>query len=268
MRVERIGLATLYLGNCLDLLPGLPGGVDAVVSDPPYSSGGTFRSDRSRGTGAKYIGGGYEPGSPSLARAEFAGDNKDQRAYLAWSSVWLDMAMQRSVVGAVCCLFTDWRQLPTTTDALQAGGWSWRGLAVWDKTEAARPQRGCFRNQCEYVVWGSNGPMAYTGECLPGVFRQSVLSEGKQHIAGKPVGVMEQIVAICPAGGLVLDPFMGSGSTGVAAVRHGRRFIGYEIDETHFDVACRRLEAAQRQAEMFAPRAVDPYPVLPLGDAE
>ncbi len=251
MRKEVIGLATLYCGNSLEIMEELNTTVDAVITDPPYSSGGAFRSDKSRSTSAKYIGGGYSEGSASLDRLEFAGDNKDQRSYLIWSSVWLDRALSWTRSGGVCCLFTDWRQLPTTTDALQAGGWFWRGLAVWDKTEAARPQKGRFRNQCEYVVWGSNGPAPDEGECLPGVFRQSVLSEGKEHIAGKPIALMKQIVAIASPKGIVLDPFMGSASTGVAAVATGRSFIGVEIDQGYFDLSCRRIEQAQRQYDMF-----------------
>lgn len=251
MRVERIGDATLYLGDCLEVLPELEE-VSGIITDPPYSSGGTFRVDRTRSTKDKYIGGGYAADSAALYRPEFAGDNKDQRAYLAWCGIWLSYCLRIAPAGAVAALFTDWRQLPTTTDAIQAGGWSWRGIAVWDKTEAARPQKGWFRNQCEYVVWGSKGAMLEGGECLPGVFRQAVLSEGKEHIAGKPTGVMDGIVRIIPAGGVVLDPFMGSGTTGIAAVNSGRKFVGVEIDPHYFDVACERIAAAYAQGRLFA----------------
>jgi site-specific DNA-methyltransferase (adenine-specific) len=249
--IERIGDATLYLGDCREILPEL-GKVDAVITDPPYSSGGVFRTDRaSRSTADKYIGGGYVDLAAALARPEFIGDNKDQRAFLAWASLWLEQAREATRGGGVCCLFTDWRQLPTMTDALQGGGWVWRGMAVWDKTEAARPQKGWFRNQCEFVVWGSHGPMSMEGECLPGVFRQAVLGEGKEHIAGKPVAVMTEIVRICPQGQLILDPFMGSASTGVAALKLGRKFIGIEIEPKYFDIACRRIEEAWKQPRLF-----------------
>jgi len=226
--------------------------IDAVITDPPYSSGGTFRTDRTRSTADKYIGNGYVDKAAALARPEFSGDNKDQRAYLHWSAVWLGLCLQSARPGAICALFTDWRQLPTTTDALQAGGWSWRGIAPWDKTEAARPQKGWFRNQCEYIVWGSCGPMDEDGECHPGVFRQSVAAEGKEHIAGKPVGVMEGITKICPPGQIVLDPFMGSGTTGVACVNLGRQFVGIEIEPRYFDIACERISQAQKQQRLFA----------------
>lgn len=259
MRTERIGDATLILGDCRDVLPGLTG-VDAVVTDPPYSSGGTFRSDRTRSTADKYIGGGYVCKETAYARPEFSGDSRDQRGYLIWSELWLRLAFAATRPGGICCMFTDWRQLPTTTDAIQCGGWAWRGIVVWDKTEAARPQKGWFRNQSEYIVWGSSGAMAGEGDCLAGVFRQSVLSEGKEHIAGKPVALMQELVRVCPFGQIVLDPFMGSGTTGVACVRLGRSFIGIEIEERYFDIACRRIEAAYRQRDLFIPA---PVPVPP-----
>ena len=93
--------------------------------------------------------------------------------------------------------------------------------------------------------------------CLPGFYRYS--SPGnRQHITEKPVELMADIVEICPIGGLVLDPFMGSGTTGVAAVRRGRRFVGIEIHPHFFEVACRRIEGEYRE------RAKDPP--LPAND--
>lgn len=246
-RKEEIGLATLYLGDCLSIIPTL-GPINALFADPPYSSGGAFRGDRMLQTSAK-----YQSSEHRGLYAEFSGDNRDQRAYGYWSALWIGACQARMVQGAIAGLFTDWRQLPTTTDALQAGGLVWRGIVPWDKTEAARPQRGRYRNQCEYLVWGSNGPLADEGICAPGCFRYSANSEPKQHIAGKPSALLADLLAI--AGQTVLDPFMGSGTTGVAAVKSGRNFVGIEIDPTHFETACRRIEDAQRQGSLFAEAA-------------
>jgi site-specific DNA-methyltransferase (adenine-specific) len=224
-------------GDALDLLRRLPDGcVDAVVTDPPYSSGGAFRGDRMQSTRDKYVDN-RNPG----AGPEFQGDNRDQRAYGYWCALWLGECLRLTRPGGPCCLFTDWRQLPTTTDALQAGGWLWRGIAVWDKTEAARPWRGKFRSQCEFVVWGSRGPMPDEGECLPGVWRQAVSGTEKFHMVGKPLPVMRGVVAICPEGGTVLDPFAGSGTTGLACRQTDRRFIGFEIDAGYAALAARRI---------------------------
>lgn len=237
----------LILGDCLSVFKTLESGsVDAVITDPPYSSGGAFRGDRMNATSTK-----YEMTRQIHKRADFAGDNRDQRAYGYWCALWLSECLRVVKPGGVCCLFTDWRQLPTTTDALQSGGWMWRGIAVWDKTEAARPAKGRYRNQCEYLVWGSSGPMKEEGPCLPGVWRQSNGPTDKHHTAGKPLTIMRQIVEICAVGETVLDPFMGSGTTGLACLETGRNFIGVEISGEHFNVAEKRIEKARIGGPIF-----------------
>ena len=244
-----IGNATLYLGDCLEILPTLPL-VDAVITDPPYSSGGMLRGDRAgASTKAKYL---TSDSGNHQALHEFSGDNRDQRGFHFWSALWSSAAMRVSKLGAVCCFFTDWRQLPISTDYMQAGGWVWRGVVPWAKP-SYRPQMGRFGSQCEYLVWGSNGPMPAERDvgCLPGFFDKASPKE-REHITQKPIELMDEIVRIVPAGSTVLDPFMGSGTTGVACARMGRAFIGVELTRAHFDIACRRIEQAQAQGRMFA----------------
>lgn len=233
--------ATILHGDCLDLLRSMPSeSVDALITDPPYSSGGMMRNDRAeRSTTEKYV----QTGT-SVARRDFSGDNRDQRGYHFWCALWLSECARVLKNGAPVVLFTDWRQLPVTTDVLQAGGFIWRGIAAWDKTEGARPQYGRFRAQCEFAVWGSNGPMRTTGDALPGVFRHSVKQSDKHHITGKPTSLMREIVRICDKGGVILDPFAGSGTTGVAAISLGYQFIGIERDAHYAEVARRRIADA------------------------
>lgn len=222
--------------------PGARDTFDAIVTDPPYSSGGFVRGDRMCSARSKYVTNGAQHGL-----ADFDGDNRDQRGYLAWCTVWLGEAHRIVRSGAPIAPFTDWRQLPTTTDAIQAGGFVWRGIAPWTKNNASRPAIGRYRNDAEYLVWGSRGPMLSRREvgCLPGTFvSPPVHHTARKHNTEKPIAVMEQIVAICPPGGTVFDPFAGSGSTGVAAIRSGRRFVGVEKSAAIFDVACERLRAA------------------------
>lgn len=237
--------ATLYAGDCLAVLNQLDtGSVDAVVCDPPYSSGGMVRGDRAAATtSAKYV----QSGSSSKELAEFSGDNRDQRAYAYWSALWMGEALRLTRPGGVILAFTDWRQLPATTDAVQAGGWVWRGIVPWAKP-TARPQSGRFAAQCEYVVWGSAGPMEndYSLTSHRGFFQAAPPRE-REHITQKPVDVMRQLVKIAPEGGVVLDPFMGSGTTGVAAMLERRRFIGVEMVEQYQRVALRRIQEAQGQ---------------------
>jgi site-specific DNA-methyltransferase (adenine-specific) len=107
--------------------------------------------------------------------------------------------------------------------------------------------------------------MREEGVCAPGVFRYSVASEEKFHIAGKPTALMSDLMAIL--GETILDPFMGSGTCGVSAANLGRRYVGIEIDPTHFDIACRRIAKAYEQPRLFD--EPPPKPVQPslLGDA-
>ena len=233
---------TLHRGESLRFLRELPdASVDALVTDPPYSSGGMTRGDRMGSTDDKYT-----RTESRGARPDFAGDNRDQRAFLTWCVLWLSESMRVLRPGSPVVLFTDWRQLPTMTDALQAGGFVWRGIAVWDKTGAARKQMDGFCAQSEYMVWGSAGPMARDGRvgCLPGVFQHRVDGADKHHQTGKPSKLMREVVRICVKGGTILDPFAGSGTTGVAAVLEGRSFIGCEIVPEIADTAEARLRAA------------------------
>jgi site-specific DNA-methyltransferase (adenine-specific) len=173
----------------------------------------------------------------------FTGDNKDQRSFGYWCSLWLSECIRTVKPGAPIAIFSDWRQLPVITDCVQAGGWIWRGVAVWDKTRGIRPSAGRFRQQAEFIVWGSNGPMPidYGAPCLNGVFTHAPF-KGKQHIAGKPESLMSDIVEICPKSGVILDPFLGSGTTGLAAIRSGRHIVGMEIDPRYAELSANRLK--------------------------
>lgn len=249
LEIVTIGNATLYLGDSLDMLQRLvPGSVDAVVTDPPYSSGGAFRGDRAADTKTKYL---SSSSGNREKTANFGGDNRDQRGFHFWSSLWSAAALRASKPGAPGLFFTDWRQLPISTDYLQAGGWVWRGIVPWAK-KTARPQMGRFCAQCEYVVWGSAGPMPIDREvgCLPGFYEFSY-PQDREHITQKPVDLMAAMIEICPPGSVVLDPFMGSGTTGVACILRDRKFIGCEQSAEYFDVACKRIEDAQRMGDMF-----------------
>ena len=246
----KIGNATIYRGDSVQLLQQLGLQVDALVTDPPYSSGGMVRGDRMQSTAAKYVQSG--PALNAAHNLNFSGDNRDGRSWAFWVSCWVSLVRQALRPGGYAMVFTDWRQLPALTDAFQAGGLVWRGLIPWDKTEASRaPHKGYFRHQAEYVVWGSNGPLAIAehGGPWPGVVRERVDHRAKFHMTGKPVDLMKQLCQAVPPGGVILDPFMGSGSTGVAALELGYRFIGIEQDQHYFDIAATRLAGVATEAQ-------------------
>lgn len=234
--------------------------LDGLICDPPYSSGGFVRGDRTIDAASKYVTSGVEAVSPT-----FPGDNRDQRGFLAWMSLWLADAYAALREGAPFGVFSDWRQLPTMTDAVQAGGFVWRGIVPWSKGGASRPQMGRFRNDAEYFIWGSKGAMALDESvgCLGGTWTNvpdeswtatPVAGKERVHITQKPLEVMLQAVAVVRPGGVVLDPFTGSGSTGVAAIRTGRAFVGIEVDPYFFDLSCERLTAEENNLSLEAAR--------------
>lgn len=236
---------TLRQGDALTILPAITDPVDAVICDPPYNSGGRTMTERtSRTAREKYLSEGGRNHGHDLG--DFTGENRDQRSYLAWLSLILASCYRATRPGGAALVFTDWRQLPTTTDALQAAGFTWRGIAVWQKP-IARPQPGRLRQECEFIVWGSNGAMIPGNDpvYLPGHFTGSQpRGNARQHITQKPEEVMRQLVRIVPEGGTVLDPFAGSGTTGAAALIEGRNFIGIEQSATYARTARERLAAA------------------------
>lgn len=143
--------------------------------------------------------------------------------------------------GAPVCMFIDWRQLPAATDALQWAGWIWRGTAVWDKGNS-RPQKGRFRQQAEYIVWGSNGdmPLSRPVPCLPGVFKYGN-PQNRIHLTEKPLQLMRDVVKIVEPGGHILDPFAGSGTTVLAAVLEGYTATGIEVTDEYARRARERI---------------------------
>jgi site-specific DNA-methyltransferase (adenine-specific) len=232
----------IHEGDALAVLSRLPSAsCDALVTDHPYSSGGMIRGDRMAGTSSKYL----QSDSANRDLVEFAGDTRDQRAYAYWCALWLGEALRVVKPGGPGLLFCDWRQIGSTIDAFQAGGWVYRGLVPWVKTRNVRPQMGRFTNACEYVVWGSNGPMPLDRGVgvLPGFYPHGSPRD-REHITQKPVALMDDLLAIVEPGGVVLDPFAGSGTTGVAAVGRGLRFIGCEIVPHHAATARAKIGRA------------------------
>ena len=212
-----------------------PGTFDAVITDPPYASGGRTQAEKNKPTSKKYSSMGEN------APPDFEGDSMDQRSWTNWAAEWLTAARRASRPGAPVCVFIDWRQLPSLTDAIQRAGWIWRGIAIWDKGNS-RPQRGRFRQQSEFIVWGSNGdmPISRPVPCLPGVFKYGN-PQNRIHLTEKPLQLMRDIVRITEPGGHILDPFVGSGTTVLASVLEGYTATGIEVTEEYARLARERI---------------------------
>jgi site-specific DNA-methyltransferase (adenine-specific)/modification methylase len=221
-RVEVIGNATLWLGDCREILPTLPK-VDAVITDPPYGialntdnrrfSGGNVASVAKRGNNVGSAG-----GSPII------GDD-----------VAFDPSFLLEIDGDK--IIWGWNNYP---HLLPRGA-----CLVWLKRNDAA--FGSFLSDAE-LAWMSKGHGVY---CKRDLSNAAIANE-RVHPTQKPVTLMEWCLGFVPKAQTILDPFMGSGTTGVACHNLGRSFIGIEREPKYFDIACRRIEDAQRQSRLIA----------------
>ena len=228
---------TLFQGDSLHVLPCLPDeSVDAVITDPPYSTGGMTLASKQLDPEKK-----YQSSSTVKRYPAMLGDSRDQRSYTFWATLWLSECWRVARPGSPLLVFTDWRQLPSLTDAVQAAGWLWRGVVVWQKS-SARPVIGEFRREAEFIVYGSKGkPQTYSRQCHPGVFKHAVNPAKKVHITGKPLELMQDLMAIVKPEGTVLDPFLGGGTTAHAALSTGRKCVAVELSPDYAKLSAERL---------------------------
>jgi site-specific DNA-methyltransferase (adenine-specific) len=225
MRREVIGLAELWLGDCREIAPTL-GEVDHIITDPPFGevthAGARTLSPR----GAVLV------DFASITAERFV---DDCRMWCAMARRWVIMTCE-------------WRHAAT----IEAAGLPLVRLGVWVKPNGApqftgdRPGTGweavALLHRAGRKRWNGGGHHA--------VWQYNRVAG--EHPTQKPLPLVARWVAdFTDEGEAVLDPFCGSGTTGVAAVTAKRRFIGIELDPTHFATACRRIEAAQRQGDMF-----------------
>lgn len=215
-RVEKIGSATLYLADCRDVLPTLPK-VDAVITDPPYGIGEAAGKNASRG---------------KLAVAkDFGNDSWDDEP------ISPDLIQMVRHAGKWTVIFGgNYYALPAA-----------RCWLVWDKENGESDFADCE------LAW-TNLPKAVRRirYMWNGMLRANGEVRG-DHPTQKPIGVMAWAINHVPEPcRTILDPFMGSGTTGVAAMNLQRQFIGIEREAKYFDIACRRIEDAQRQGRLIA----------------
>jgi len=226
-RVE-IGPHVLYLGDSIEILPSIDS-VDAVVTDPPYAIPTCVARGRDD---TRNVG--------DLTIVEHA-----MRAYLG-------AATSRLRGSGRVFVFCDGNFYPIVFRVLYSQFTT--ALLVWDKGQIGMGRE--FRKSHELIVhgWTSDTPIFSDGVGRPDVFRVAPVSgSARVHPAEKPEPLLTEILRVC--GDVVLDPFMGSGTTGVACAKLGRRFIGVEIHEPYFRIACRRIADAVNggvQPELFA----------------
>ena len=246
-RVERIGGCTLMLGDCLDVLPTL-GTFDAVITDPPYES---HMHAAKRG--------GKASGSARRIRT----DGHANPAPVDFESIdGIRPLVTPQIVAAAqgwCLIFCTPEGVAAWRDALEAAGARYKRACVWVKPDSA-PQfngQGPAMGAENFVAaWCGGGLSRWNGGGRRNVFTHPCNGGDRHggHPTEKPVSLMAELVQLfTDPGQTVLDPFMGSGTTGVACARAGRCFTGIERDERYFDIAVSRIREAQRQGDLFVP---------------
>ena len=233
MKKEIIGLADLYLGDCREILPTL-GRVGAVITDPPY-------------------------GEQTHANAKSNRGSTDGRKAIDFASLTPDELRQIFHLCAVLCdrwtvATMEWRHI-AEFDKAPPDGMELVRFGVWVKTNpmpqisADRPAQGWEGIAYMHATDGKKKQWNAGGS--HGNYIGPVITDGN-HPTGKPLPMFSRFVQnFTHESDIVLDPFMGSGTTGVAAVQMGRRFIGIERDPKYFEIACKRIEDAQRIEDMF-----------------
>lgn len=171
------------------------------------------------------------------------------RCDLDWSD-WLPLVPGSLADQAHAYIFSNDRNLPDAWRAAEAAGFDFHRLLVWDK-RSAMPNRW-YMQRCEFVLFMKRGVAYPVNDCGVVSLQSLPQKDESGHPCEKPVSLLELYIRQSSRlGETVLDPFMGSGSVGVAAIREGRSFVGVEIEQRWFDIACRRIESATRQQSLF-----------------
>ena len=239
-REETIGPCRLILGDCLEIPPTL-GPVDHVITDPPYEASlhdaknslrGRIRTDK----------------GPDLRGLDFEPIDRIRGAVVS---------LANQICDGWFISFCTVEGVAKWADAINPSAMKYKRACFWvkpDSTPQLNGQGPAQGAECFVCAWCGGGHAKWNAGGKRGVYvhnTNSPLRHGA-HPTEKPISLMSELLGdFTRPGDLVLDPFMGSGTTGVACVKLGRRFIGIEIEEHYFDIACTRIEEATKQPDLF-----------------
>ncbi len=254
LREERIGPHRLLLGDCVEIMRGLVGGsVDMIWTDPPYGHSNHDGDLNARLNDHREI-----------SSKPIANDDADGMRRVV-DGMLNEAARVLSPDCCCCCCCCGGGPRPTfawVADRMDRGGLTFFHSVIWDKKNPGLGWR--YRRQHEMVMVShrDGGKLLWADQkvAAPNIFSFMPPRE-RSHPNEKPVEMVQHFLRLhSQEGQTVLDPFMGGGTTGVAAARMGRRFIGIEIDPEHFETACRRVDEAARQPDLLIPET-RPAPV-------
>lgn len=221
----------LICGDCLEVMKSIPDkSIDAVITDPPY----VFKN--------AHNGGGF-----AAAREFYHGGKIDFISDFDFTA-YADILFSAPILVACCSrdLIKDY------ANEAEKRGYTF-DLHVWFKVNAIPFTHNTFKSDLEYIIvaWKGSKKMAKLPQDEMSKVYQSGIMNGKQHPTEKPIALMTKYINVFCEANTILDPFMGSGTTGVACVQTGRNFIGIEIDEGYFKIAEKRIHDAQQQMRLF-----------------
>ena len=239
-RKEVIGDCTLYLGDCLEVMPTL-GRVDHVVCDPPYEE--SLHKSKNSLRGPVRVDNG-----PDLKGLDFDSiDNIRDQIVQSASEICAGWFIAFCTIEGVA----KW------ADSINESSMKYKRGCLWikpDSTPQLNGQGPAQGAECFVSAWNGQGHAKWNAGGKRGVYTHNTNQPDRTglHPTEKPIPLMREILRdFTNQNEIILDPFMGSGTTGVACVKLGRKFIGIELDEKYFDIACKRIEEAYRQSDMF-----------------
>lgn len=228
-------LNQIIVGDCLEVMRAMPdNSIDAVITDPPYCSGGVSESAR---TSAKKHG--VRGDKPYFKW--FVGDNMGTAGltYLLRSVAFESLRLLKD--SGSMLVFCDWRMVPNIAPAIESAGFRYQNMIVWDKGNMGLGTG--FRAQHEIILHMTAGKPKYFDKATANVIQSKrVTANKRQHQTQKPQDLMEKLInVVCPDEGTVLDPFGGSGTTAIAAKETNRNFICIERDQDYAEIARQRV---------------------------
>ena len=238
--IEKIGDCTLYLGDCLTVLPTLAA-VDSVITDPPYEA----IMHKAKASASRRI---RSDGGPDIKPLDFDCID-DIRADIA------------NLIAGMCdgwsLIFCAPEGVGRWADAINASDAKYKRACIWvkpDSTPQLNGQGPAMGYENIIASWCGTGHSRWNAGGKRGVYTHLTNSRDRHgtHPTEKPVRLMKELIAdFTYQGDLIADPFMGSGTTGVACAQMGRKFIGIEKSREYFDIACKRIDDAYRQPDLL-----------------
>jgi len=213
----------LYFGDCLNFIESLEDNqIDTTLTDPPY--GMSFQSNRSKS---------------GPIHGKIAGDDKVNPDFLY-------PLLHKTKPGGCLLIFSDWKNSCEWAYHINNAGWQLKSQVIWDRLHHGMGDlKGAFAPQHDIIYYATKGRRIFTNGRPRSIKRHQRPnpSQNNGHPTCKPVALLEELLLDTCDGtmGTVFDPFMGSGSTGVAAKKLGRNFIGCEVVAEYFDTAERRV---------------------------